>query len=83
MQKDPEEQSRRTPFERIANIHLSGCPTPQRIASYSLSPNRQRPMAGAAHAAIFNVFRRFRHQVLYVVPPFVAAYAMMNWAIER
>lgn len=40
-------------------------------------------MAGAGHAAIFNVFRRFRHQVLYVVPPFVAAYAMMNWAIER
>lgn len=40
-------------------------------------------MAGAGHAAIFNVFRRFRHQVLYVVPPFVAAYAAMNWAIER
>ncbi|KAJ5361293.1 hypothetical protein N7541_002137 [Penicillium brevicompactum] len=46
-----------------------GCPTPQRIATYSLSPNRQRPFAGAGHAAIFNVFRRFRHQVLYVVPP--------------
>ncbi|CAL5871198.1 uncharacterized protein PFLUO_LOCUS5445 [Penicillium psychrofluorescens] len=60
-----------------------GCPTPQRIATYSLSSNRQRPFAGAAHAAVFNVFRRFRHQVLYVVPPFVAAYAAMNWAIER
>ncbi|OGE56022.1 hypothetical protein PENARI_c003G11580 [Penicillium arizonense] len=60
-----------------------GCPTPQRIATYSLSPNRQRPFAGAAHAAIFNTFRRFRQQVLYVVPPFVVAYAAMEWAIER
>ncbi|RAH39611.1 ubiquinol--cytochrome-c reductase subunit 8 [Aspergillus brunneoviolaceus CBS 621.78] len=60
-----------------------GCPTPQRITSYSLSPNRQRPLAGAGHAAIFNTFRRFRHQVLYVAPPFIAAYALMNWAIER
>lgn len=51
--------------------------------TYSLSPNRQRPFAGAAHAAIFNTFRRFRHQVLYVAPPFIVAYAAMNWAIER
>ncbi|OJJ49960.1 hypothetical protein ASPZODRAFT_109904 [Penicilliopsis zonata CBS 506.65] len=62
--------------------HL-GCPTPQRIATYSLSPNRQRPLAGTLNAAIFNSFRRFRHQVLYVVPPFVAAYAIMNWGIEK
>ncbi|KAL1994086.1 hypothetical protein VTN49DRAFT_2755 [Thermomyces lanuginosus] len=61
-----------------------GCTTPQRgIVTYSLSPNRQRPFAGAAHAAIFNTFRRFRHQVLYVAPPFIVAYAAMNWAIER
>ncbi|GIK04625.1 ubiquinol--cytochrome-c reductase subunit 8 [Aspergillus viridinutans] len=60
-----------------------GCTTPQRIVTYSLSSNRQRPLAGAFHAAIFNTFRRFRGQVLYVVPPFVAAYAAMNWAIER
>lgn len=61
----------------------SGCPTPQRIASYSLSANRQNPMAGAFHAAIFNTFRRCRHQALYVVPPFLVAYATMNWAVER
>ncbi|ODM18588.1 hypothetical protein SI65_05205 [Aspergillus cristatus] len=60
-----------------------GCPTPQRIATYSLSPNRQRPLAGAFHSAIFNTFRRFRHQVLYVAPPFLIAYATMNWAVER
>lgn len=67
----------------MANIRLAGCPTPQRITTYSLSANRQRPFAGAGHAAIFNVFRRFRHQALYVIPPFVVAYAAMNWAIER
>lgn len=61
----------------------SGCPTPQRIATYSLSPNRQRPLAGAFNAAIFNTFRRFSQQVLYVAPPFIAAYAAMNWAVER
>ncbi|RMJ21998.1 Ubiquinol-cytochrome c reductase complex [Aspergillus sp. HF37] len=60
-----------------------GCPTPQRITTYSLSPNRQRPLAGTFHAAVFNTFRRCRHQVLYVVPPFVAAYAAMNYAVER
>ncbi|KAL4895851.1 cytochrome b-c1 complex subunit 8 [Aspergillus ambiguus] len=60
-----------------------GCPTPQRIATYSMSPNRQRPLAGAFNAAIFNTFRRFRHQVLYVVPPFLIAYSAMNWAVER
>ncbi|KAJ5826784.1 Cytochrome b-c1 complex subunit 8 [Penicillium robsamsonii] len=53
----------------IGNWGEFGCPTPQRIATYSLSANRQKPFAGAGHAAIFNVFRRFRHQVLYVVPP--------------
>ncbi|KAJ5602148.1 ubiquinol-cytochrome C reductase complex subunit UcrQ [Penicillium lagena] len=58
-------------------------PSPQRIASYALSPNRQRPMAGWLHAAIFNTFRRFRHQVLYVVPPFIIAFAVMNWANEK
>jgi ubiquinol-cytochrome c reductase subunit 8 len=69
--------------ERILIYPRLGCPTPQRVTTYALSPNRQRPFAGAAHAAVFNTFRRFRHQVLYVVPPFVAAYAAMNWAIER
>ncbi|KAJ5247588.1 Cytochrome b-c1 complex subunit 8 [Penicillium chermesinum] len=67
----------------IGNWGELGCPTPQRIATYSLSSNRQRPLAGAGHAAIFNTFRRFRHQVLYVAPPFIIAYAAMNWAIER
>ncbi|KAL8294877.1 hypothetical protein RB597_008313 [Gaeumannomyces tritici] len=53
------------------------------IITYGISPNRQRPLAGAANAAVFNTWRRFRGQVLYVVPPFVAAYYAMQWAIHR
>ncbi|RFU34222.1 hypothetical protein B7463_g2121, partial [Scytalidium lignicola] len=53
------------------------------ITSYVLSQNRQRPLANAAHAAIFNTWRRFSAQVLYFAPPLVLAYVTMNWAIER
>ncbi|KAK7744611.1 Cytochrome b-c1 complex subunit 8, mitochondrial [Cytospora paraplurivora] len=53
------------------------------IVTYGLAPNRQNPFAGAAHAAVFNTWRRFSAQVLYVVPPFIAAYYIMNWAVER
>ncbi|KAK2808780.1 hypothetical protein FQN50_004453 [Emmonsiellopsis sp. PD_5] len=61
-----------------------GTPTPTKgVTTYSLSPNRQRPFAGAVHNAIFNTWRRFRGQALYVIPPFVGAYALMNWAVER
>lgn len=53
------------------------------IVTYGMAPNRQNPFAGAAHAAVFNTWRRFSAQVLYVVPPFIAAYYIMNWATER
>ncbi|RPB25769.1 hypothetical protein L211DRAFT_782566 [Terfezia boudieri ATCC MYA-4762] len=53
------------------------------ITSYSLSPNRQKPLAGTAHAAVFNSFRRFRQSVLYVVPPFIVGYMLMDWATKR
>ncbi|WEW56800.1 ubiquinol--cytochrome-c reductase subunit 8 [Emydomyces testavorans] len=57
---------------------------PQRgIITYSLASNRQRPLAGAMYNAIFNTWRRCKAQFLYVVPPFVIAYATMNWAVER
>ncbi|KAF2656169.1 UcrQ-domain-containing protein [Lophiostoma macrostomum CBS 122681] len=51
--------------------------------TYSLSANRQNPMAGVATKGFWNMVRRSRNQVLYVVPPFVAAYFTMSWAIER
>ncbi|KAL1869435.1 hypothetical protein VTK73DRAFT_3139 [Phialemonium thermophilum] len=53
------------------------------IITYGLSPNRQKLFAGAAHDAVFNTWRRFSSQVLYVAPPFIAAYFLMNWATER
>jgi len=53
------------------------------ITTYALSANRQKPLAGAMHAAVFNTFRRFRQSVLYVVPPFVVGYMLMDWATKR
>ncbi|PGH11544.1 hypothetical protein AJ79_04802 [Helicocarpus griseus UAMH5409] len=67
----------------IGSFGSFGCPSPQKIASYALSPNRQRPFAGALNNAVFNTFRRSRNQALYVLPPFIAAYAIMSWAIEK
>ncbi|KAI0424874.1 cytochrome b-c1 complex subunit 8 [Xylaria sp. FL1042] len=63
--------------------------TPQRgqkqkgIITYTISGNRQNPLAGTAHDAIFNTWRRFSKQVLYVAPPFIAFYYAMSWATER
>jgi ubiquinol-cytochrome c reductase subunit 8 len=51
--------------------------------TFALSPNRQRPFAGAVTKGVFNTWRRFRNQVLYVAPPFIVGYALMQWAIER
>ncbi|KAH8671103.1 UcrQ family protein [Xylariales sp. PMI_506] len=53
------------------------------IISYGLSPNAQNPLAGAAHAAVFNTWRRFSKQVLYWAPPCVFFYYAMDWAIHR
>lgn len=53
------------------------------IVSYGIAPNRQKPLAGAFHDAIFNTWRRFSTQVVYWAPPMIAGYYIMNWAIER
>ncbi|KAI0390852.1 cytochrome b-c1 complex subunit 8 [Xylariaceae sp. FL0594] len=60
-----------------------GGATQKGIITYSVSPNRQNPVAGAFHDAIFNTWRRFSAQVLYVAPPFIFAYYAMSWATER
>ena len=60
-----------------------GSPPQKGIVSYTLSANRQRPLAGAMHAAVFNSWRRFKGQVLYVAPPFIVAYLAMDWAIKE
>ncbi|TVY31144.1 Cytochrome b-c1 complex subunit [Lachnellula hyalina] len=53
------------------------------VISFGLSANRQRPLAGTLNAAIFNVWRRFSHQILYIAPPMIIGYLAMDWAIER
>lgn len=53
------------------------------IVSYAISANRQRPLAGTAHAAVFNSWRRFRAQVLFWAPPLLFFYGLMNWAVEK
>ncbi|KAK2764435.1 ubiquinol--cytochrome-c reductase subunit 8 [Arachnomyces sp. PD_36] len=60
-----------------------GTPKQKGVVTYAMAPNRQRPLAGALHNAIFNTWRRCKGQALYVIPPFVAAYAIMSWATER
>ncbi|KAG5947289.1 hypothetical protein E4U53_006434 [Claviceps sorghi] len=53
------------------------------IIHYGVSANRQNPMSGTFHDAIFNTFRRTKGQIFYWVPPMVAAYYLMDWATER
>lgn len=61
----------------------AGSQTQRGVISYAISANRQRPLAGTLNAAIFNSWRRFKGQALYVIPPFAIAYLTMNWAIEK
>ncbi|EXJ77252.1 UcrQ family protein [Capronia epimyces CBS 606.96] len=58
-------------------------PAQKGVVTYTLSPNRYNPMAGALKNAVFNTYRRTYHQILYWLPPFVLAYFLMQWAIER
>ncbi|KIW03827.1 uncharacterized protein PV09_05126 [Verruconis gallopava] len=53
------------------------------LTTYALSPNRQRPLAGAARNAVFNTFRRTSQQIGYWLPPMLIAYYAMQWATER
>ncbi|KAI1613240.1 ubiquinol-cytochrome c reductase subunit 8 [Exophiala viscosa] len=60
-----------------------GSPKQKGIITYSVSPNRLNPMAGAYKAAVFNTYRRTYNQILYWLPPMVLGYYLMDWAIEK
>ncbi|KAI1270021.1 UcrQ family protein [Xylariaceae sp. FL1019] len=62
--------------------HFGGRPQ-KGIITYAMSPNKQNPFAGAGHDAVFNTWRRFSKQVLYVAPPLIFFYYAMDWAIHR
>ncbi|KAK0515751.1 hypothetical protein JMJ35_001785 [Cladonia borealis] len=53
------------------------------IITYAISANRQRPLAGTMHTAVFNTWRRSRAQLLFVVPPFAVAYLAVDWAVKK
>lgn len=40
-------------------------------------------MANFISKGFWNVVRRSRNQVLFFIPPLIAGYAAMEWAIER
>lgn len=48
-----------------------------------MAQNRQRALAGTAHAAIFNTYRRTKGQILYWAVPLLIGYELMNWATEK
>ncbi|KAE9366322.1 putative ubiquinol-cytochrome C reductase complex subunit UcrQ [Stipitochalara longipes BDJ] len=58
-------------------------PKQKYITVYTLCANRQRPLAGAMHNAVFNTARRVRGQILYVAPPFVFAYLLFSWMEKK
>ncbi|KAE9967185.1 hypothetical protein BLS_006524 [Venturia inaequalis] len=60
-----------------------GSPPQKGVTTYGLSPNRQRPLAGAAYNAVFNTFRRTKNQIFFWLPPMLIGYATMKWATER
>ncbi|KAJ4519108.1 ubiquinol--cytochrome-c reductase subunit 8 [Exophiala dermatitidis] len=41
------------------------------------------PLAGIVKNAVFNTYRRTKHQILYWLPPLVLAYFLMDWAVEQ
>lgn len=54
------------------------------VVTYRLAPNRVKiSKIFWTQGGYFNTFRRCRSQFLYVVPPFAAAYVLMQWAEER
>lgn len=61
----------------------AGSPAQKGVTTYALSNNRQKPLGGAFHNAIFNTFRRTRQQILFWAPPLIAGYSLMQWAIEK
>jgi ubiquinol-cytochrome c reductase subunit 8 len=63
----------------LIGYFIPGLPKHKYIAIYTLCANRQRPLAGAMHNAVFNTARRVRGQILYVAPPFVVAYLVLSW----
>lgn len=72
-----------TSSTKLETNSISGGEKQRGIITYGLSANRQNPWAGAFNDAIFNTFRRTKGQIFYWLPPMIAGYYIMNWAVER
>ncbi|KAI9845363.1 MAG: hypothetical protein M1838_001787 [Thelocarpon superellum] len=73
----------RLPGQYLGGWGDLGSQTQKGVTSYALSANRQRPLAGNLHAAVFNTYRRTRGQILFVAPPLIVAYLVLDWATEQ
>jgi len=60
-----------------------GSPKQKGTIVFGLAPNRQNAFAGALHDAIFNTWRRVSGQLLYVAPPLIAGYYILDWAVKK
>ena len=73
-------------FTSARNHRLTQCTGGQAqkgVITFALSANRQNPLAGVAHDAIFNTWRRFYGSVFYWSVPAIAGYLIMDWANKR
>lgn len=73
----------RSPVRTAAHTPGTGGQPQKGIITFGLSPNRQNPLAGAAHDAVFNTWRRFYAQVFYWSIPAFLGYLIVDWANKR
>lgn len=59
-----------------------GSPKQKYVNIYTVSPYATRPLKGALHNSIFNTFRRFKNQVLYVAIPAAIVWTINSKATE-
>ncbi|KAI5210355.1 hypothetical protein E4T42_01342 [Aureobasidium subglaciale] len=71
------------PGQYMGSWGALGSPPQRGIITYGLAQNRQRALAGAAHSAVFNTYRRTKGQILYWAVPLLVGYELMNWATEK
>lgn len=50
---------------------------------FTLSPYEQKPFAKAIKSGLPNVLRRVAEEAPYVLPPFLAGYALYSWTITE
>ncbi|NXG23588.1 QCR8 protein, partial [Grallaria varia] len=63
--------------------HFGNLARVRHVITYSLSPFEQRAVPNVLSHGVPNVMRRFRSQVLKVVPPFVVGYLIYSWGTQE